>query len=38
MADIGAYEPAVLSLLQNYAGLSVDRLDTLLTTSAKEAG
>lgn len=33
-----SYEPAVLDLLQNYAGLSLERLNALLTNSPKAAG
>ncbi len=37
MADISAYEGVVLELLQNYAGLSLERLDTLLASSGARA-
>lgn len=38
MMDIAFYEPAVLDLLQSYAGLTLERLDTLLSQSPKAPG
>lgn len=37
-APMAQYEPAVLDLLQNYAGLTVERLQSLLQNSPKARG
>jgi len=37
-ADMVKFEPAVLNLLQNYAGLTVERLNGLLSNSPKAPG
>ncbi|KAJ9504552.1 hypothetical protein QJQ45_005420, partial [Haematococcus lacustris] len=36
--DIGSFEPALLDLLQNYAGLTAERLHSLMASSPKAAG